>query len=50
MGETTPVILRVAAPEYRKVIVDASDGKRYFSDLTELAIVFCFPKHTLKKV
>ena len=44
MGTSTSVIRDVQAPEYGKVIVEASDGKRYFADLTSLSKVYCFPK------
>lgn len=44
MGTTSPVILKVVVPEYGKVIVDASNGKRYFSELASLSGVYCFPK------
>lgn len=44
MGTTAPVIIKVEIPEYRKVIVEASDGLRYHSDLSALSQVYCFPK------
>lgn len=44
MGASTPVILKVQTPEYREVIVEASNGKRYYSDLSSLSAVYCFPK------
>ena len=44
MGASPPIILKVVASEYRKVIVDASNGKRYHSDLSSLSNVYCFPK------
>ncbi len=46
MGSSPPVILKVATPEYKKVVIEASNGKRYFSDLTYLSNVYCFPKTT----
>jgi hypothetical protein len=44
MGISTPVILKIATPDYKKLIVDTSDGKRYHSDLSPLSNVYCFPK------
>ena len=44
MDSATPIILKVSATEYKKVIVDASNGKRYYADLSYLYKVFCFPK------
>ena len=43
MGNATPIIRNVQVSEYSKVIVETSDGKRYFSDLSALAQVYCFP-------
>lgn len=43
MGASTPVILRVSAPEHGRVIVDAADGMRYHADLSVFAGVCCFP-------
>jgi len=44
MGSPNPLIVKVATPEYKKVVVDASDGQRYFADLSTLSQVYCFPK------
>lgn len=44
MGTTTPLVVRVMTPEYKKIIVETSNGMRYFSDLTTLEKVYCFPK------
>lgn len=44
MGSPNPLIIKVSTPEYKKVIVDASDGNRYHSDLSSLEKVYCFPK------
>lgn len=44
MGVTDPVIVKIAIPEYKKIIIEASDGLRYHSDLSELSRVYCFPK------
>lgn len=35
--------MEVRTPSYGRVIVDASDGKRYHSDLSPLSGVYCFP-------
>ena len=43
MGATTPVILRVATPEYGHVVVEASDGFRYRADLSSFSAVYCYP-------
>lgn len=45
MGSPNPVIMKVTTPEYQKVIVEASDGLRYYSDLSSLSRVYCFPKN-----
>ncbi len=45
MGASPPVILKVVTPEYKKVVVEASNGKRYHSDLSALSNVYCFPKN-----
>lgn len=44
MGSSPPVILKVQTPEYKKVVIEASNGKRYHSDLSDLSGVYCFPK------
>ena len=45
MGSPHPLIVRVTAPEYKKLIVETSDGTRYYSDLSPLESVYCFPKN-----
>jgi hypothetical protein len=45
MDKPSPIILKVATPAYKKLIVDASNGKRYHSDLSSFAGVYCFPKN-----
>ena len=45
MGTPNPVIISVLTPEYQKIVVEASNGIRYFSDLSKLYIVYCFPKN-----
>lgn len=44
MGASTPMILKVQTPEYKEVIIDASNGKRYYSNLSSFSTVYCFPK------
>jgi len=44
MGATTPVATSVRAPEFGKVVVEASDGMRYHADLQEFSSVHCYPK------
>jgi len=44
MGTPTPVILSVKTPTYSEVVIEASDGKRYFADLAPFKQVYCFPK------
>lgn len=43
MGATTPVVVKAWAPEYGKVVVEASDGLRYHADLSSLSSVYCYP-------
>lgn len=45
MGSPNPVVVKVSTPEYLKVIVEASDGRRYYADLSSLSGVYCFPKN-----
>lgn len=44
MGSATPVILHVSAPKLGIVVIEASDGNRYTSDLGSLKAVYCYPK------
>ncbi len=44
MGSTTPVILNISAPRLGLVVIEASDGNRYYSDLSSLKAVYCYPK------
>lgn len=44
MDQTTSVILSVEAPRYKEVVIQASDGYKYTSDLSRFASVYCFPK------
>jgi hypothetical protein len=44
MGATAPLIARVETPEYGRVIINASDGKRYHADLSSFSRVYCYPK------
>jgi hypothetical protein len=38
------VILRVTTPDYRRVVIEASDGFRYQADLSSFESVHCFPR------
>ena len=44
VGFASPLIVKVSTPEYKKVIVEASDGNRYYSELSALEKVNCFPQ------
>ena len=44
MGTPNPLIISVLTPEYKKAVIEASDGVRYFTDLSSLSQVYCFPK------
>jgi len=44
MDSSTRVILKVETPEYKKVVIETSDGQSYFSDLKALSSVYCYPK------
>ncbi len=44
MGTTNPLVINIATPEYNKIIVEASNGNRYHSDLSALSSVYCYPK------
>ncbi|MEK7790765.1 MAG: hypothetical protein AAB309_03980 [Deltaproteobacteria bacterium] len=44
MGSSTPVILNVSVPKLGMIIIEASDGNRYYSDLDSLKTVYCYPK------
>ena len=37
------MILKVTAPERGRVVVEASDGRRYSADLTSFSTVYCYP-------
>jgi len=43
MGGPTPLIRSVATPTYGRIVIEASDGNRYFADLSRFRGVFCFP-------
>ena len=43
MGTTTPLIIKVETPDYKKIVIETTDGFRYESDLTALENVYCFP-------
>ncbi len=38
------MILKVSALEKNRVVIDVSDGRRYFTDLSSFSSVFCYPK------
>jgi len=44
MGATAPLIIRVETPSYGRVVIEASDAKRYHANLSSLARVYCYPK------
>ena len=44
MGASTPVILRVATPDYGRVVIEASNGMRYETDLGSFSAVYCYPQ------
>lgn len=44
MDTSDPVIVNIVTPEYKKVIVEASNGYRYYADLSSFSTVYCFPK------
>lgn len=44
MGTPATVILKVETPEYGHVVIQASDGMRYQTDLNSFSPVYCFPK------
>jgi hypothetical protein len=44
MGTAAPVILRVETPAYGRIIVEASDGVRYYADLSAFERVYCYPR------
>lgn len=43
MGRSTPLIRTVATPAYGRVVIEASDGNRYSSDLLSFQKVWCYP-------
>ena len=38
------MIVKVATPEYGRVVIEASDGMRYSADLSSLSGVFCYSR------
>jgi hypothetical protein len=45
MGGSTPLIVSLTTPAYGRVVVDASDGRRYHADLAPVfSAVHCYPK------
>jgi hypothetical protein len=47
MDNPTPVIRSVSTPEYGRVVIEASDGKRYSADLSRFGSVVCFPPNAV---
>ena len=45
MGLANPVIVKVATPEYGRVVIETSDGLRHSTDLSTLAPVYCYPQN-----
>ena len=43
MGGPTPLIRAVATPAYGRITIEASDGKRYSTDLSSFRTVSCYP-------
>ncbi len=48
MGSPNPLVVNVSTPDYQKVVIEATDGNRYHSDLSALSKVYCFPKDQLE--
>lgn len=44
MGAATPLIVSVSTPDYGRVAIEGSDGKRYEADLSSFASVHCYPR------
>jgi hypothetical protein len=44
MDATHPVILKVATPDHGRVVIDASNGMRYETDLGSFSDVYCYPR------
>ena len=44
MGATAPLIARVETPSYGRIVIEASDGRRYHADLSSFSSVVCYPK------
>lgn len=44
MGAPSPVIQKLTTPGYRQIVIEASDGIRYYTDLSPLESVYCFPR------
>lgn len=44
MDRPTPLIRAVSTPEYGRVEIDTSDGKRYSAELSLFRSVACFPR------
>lgn len=45
MGSSTPLIASVSTPDYGRVVVETSDGRRHHVDLAPVfSAVHCYPK------
>jgi hypothetical protein len=44
MGASNPLVVSVSTPSYGRVVVEASDGRRYEADLSSFSRVHCFPR------
>jgi|GEM_PF-1830452 len=45
MGQTSTIITKVSCPTYGKVLIETVQGDLYFSDLSSLSKVYCYPKN-----
>ena len=43
MGTPSTVVLKVETPDHGHVVIEASDGMRYHTDLSSFSSVYCFP-------
>lgn len=44
MDNTITIITNLQFPDYKKIQIECSNGKRYLSDLSKFSSVYCFPK------
>lgn len=45
MDQPNPIILNVSALDLPNLIIEASDGMKYYVDLSSMSSVYCFPKN-----